>query len=151
MELVATLPHLATLEWWERASTENAHCRRPHHIGPTCNRGAACPGGAGLRLLHAEKCSFESLPAMPSSLQVLSLLSADGGNSEFLRERLDLVLAPCASLRELYILQSFLDSRAPLGLPAIAASCPALQVLVLHVFAATEPWVSHRHGCAVPA
>lgn len=140
MGFIAALPHLCTLQWWDIASTEDEH--RLRHMSPACiAREAACPGGAGLRLLHADNCSLHSVVALPGSLQVLSLLSGDG-KADILRERMDMLLAPCASLRELYILQSFLDSGAPLGLPALAASCPMLRVLVLHVFTATEPGVS---------
>ena len=64
--------------------------------------------------------------------QVLSIRNT-GRACQPLRERLDLLLAPCAALRELYVQQLDISDAACLDLPVIATSCPALRVLVLHV------------------
>ena len=69
------------------------------------------------------------------------LLAAElaGLSLEYLHE----LLAPCAALRELYILNFTQYDGTFLDLPSIAAICPVLQVLVLYVDTEVEgPGVS---------
>ena len=142
MELSSALPNLATLHW--RESELFSLQRRPtRHIfsaftaNPYRRPGLArivaseTLAGSGLRLLQTEACSFSNA-ALPTTLQVLSLRNT-GRACQPLRERLDLLLAPCTALRELYIQQLDISDAACLDLPLIAALCPALSVLVLHV------------------
>ena len=93
---------------------------------------AESPAGSGLRLLQAEQCSFDTVSTLPASLHVLSICNRLGF-SQLLRDRLHLLLAPCAALRELYLLGATPCTAATLDLPLIAAACPALRVLVVSV------------------
>ena len=131
MELRAALPELAVLQWRELIP---ARCT-PHtrHMSSALTAGIAAesPAGCGLRLLQAEQCSFASVPALPASLQVFWLcngLSVRHPQPESLNK----LLAPCAALRELYILQYRSFKPVPLNLSVLTTACPALQVLVLH-------------------
>ena len=130
MEFSSALPNLATLQWEEKA---------PFYLdGNTwqcspafgARKAAKSPNGAGLRLLHAEKCTFEAVSQLPASLQTLPLCNRQDYCYPLL-ERLHKLLAPCAALCELYILHT--ANHKVLDLPAVAAACPALRVLVLHV------------------
>ena len=142
MDLSAALPNLATLQWRESElfslqrkptrhifSAFNANPYRRPGLARTVT--AETLAGSGLRLLQTEACSFSNA-ALPATLQVLSLRNT-GRACQPLRERLDLLLAPCAALRELYVQQLDISDAACLDLPVIATSCPALRVLVLHV------------------
>ena len=142
MELSAALPNLATLHWREselfslqRTPTRyifSAFTASPYRRpGLARTVAAETLAGSGLRLLQTEACSFSNA-ALPATLQVLSLRNT-GRACQPLRERLDLLLAPCAALRELYVQQLDISDAACLDLPLIAALCPALRVLVLHV------------------
>lgn len=95
MDFSAALPNLAALQWRETWGDQ-----RTRHISPDFTAKMAAESPAGLRLLQAEQCSFSSIRALPASLQVLSLWN-DLKAYKHLRERLDLLLAPCASLHEL--------------------------------------------------
>ncbi len=136
MELSAALPNLAMLHWRDakarrRTSTRHifsAFNANPfHRPGLPSTQAAETLAGPGLRVLQAEQCSFAAASALPASLQVFS------SSSLTLNGRLDLLLAPCAALRELYIHLWALEGAALVDLPLIAASCPALRVLVLHI------------------
>ena len=132
MDFAAALPKLATLQWRDLAA---AHAeQRARHMSPAfiVRAAAESPAGSGLRVLQAEQCSFDAVHALPASLQVLSLRMGTT-NVRPLREGLGLLLAPCAALRELYVLQYARCRAASVDLPSIAAACPVLRVLVLHV------------------
>ncbi len=130
MGFSAALPNLATLQWeedapfyayggeWECSPAFSARKESPESLA-----------GAGLRLLHTQKCTFKAVSQLPASLQTLSLCNRPDYCYPLL-ERLHTLLAPCATLCELYILQTV--NHKVLDLPAIAAACPALRVLVLH-------------------
>ena len=148
MELAAAMPHLTVLQWRDRGQPR---CKNTRHIfdafldRPWMDRKAEKSlAGPGLRLLQAEECSFGNVPALPASLQICSLQNWYW-QPDRLFQGLHRLLAPCASLRELYILPlSTLGDTAALDLPSIAATCPMLQVLVLHVspFNKQRLWVS---------
>ena len=150
MKFSAALPKLTALHWREarrrgdnqRVTLATRWTFDAFMDKPWMGRKAAEPlAGPGLRLLQAEQCSFEAVPTLPASLQICSLRHW-GREHPPLRGRFDLLLAPCAALRELHILQCTLSDDASVDLPAIAASCPALRVLVLHVSMERGPGVS---------
>ena len=150
MEFSAALPKLTVLHWREaalgddnqRVTLATRWTFEAFMDKPWMGKKAAEPlAGPGLRLLQAEQCNFETVDALPSSLQICSLRHW-GREHPPLRGRFDLLLAPCAALRELHILQCTLGKGASVDLPVVAASCPALRVLVLHVFMECAPGVS---------
>ena len=139
MDISAALPSLATLQWEEESpvyADGTPYSDWQCSPASVASEAAESPAGAGLRLLHAEKCSFEAVSELPASLQRLSICNRLSHHT-FLHERLDLLLAPCAALRELSIVLTY--KIAPLDLPAIAAACPELRVLVLH-YVIISPW-----------
>ena len=135
MDFSAALPNLTALQWLEAAPRRmgTRHTFSAFVSVPYMDMKATeSLAGPGLRLLQAEQCRFEDVPALPASLQMCSLRSWEL-DCPYPLDRLHLLLAPCAALRELYILRVTLSGAALLDLPSIAATCPALQVLVLHV------------------
>ena len=130
MDIAAALPKLATLQWEERPPVNADPDKWQFSPAFSARKADGSPAGAGLRLLHAEKCMLESVSGLPASLQVLSMCNRVGDCFP-LREGLDQLLAPCAALRELYLVHTY--TLEPLDLPAIAAACPKLRVLVLHI------------------
>ena len=149
MSFPAALPNLTALQWLEAEEASRkydwysveAFADRPW----TGMQSAQSLAGQGLRLLQAKQCSFAAVPALPASLQTYSLRNWDR-KAPGLLERLHLLLAPCAALRELRISFYNLFRAASLDLPSVAATCPALRVLVLHVLTA-----SHRGVCPCTA
>ena len=134
MDFSTALPKLATVQWREGPpigqQTEWHLDWEGWEFSPTLVARQAAESPAGLRLLQTEKCSFRSVAGLPASLQILSLWKRLS-DRHLLQARLDLLLAPCAALRELYLLHMY--TSAVLDVPAIAAACPELRVLVLRV------------------
>ena len=149
MDLCAALPNLATLLWRQSTFTP-AQPRTQHMFSDFIGSKAAerLPG-SGLRLLEAEHCSFTWVPNLPASLQLLSLKNLGRGHSvrngqrEFhpINKYVSCLLHHCVALRELYLLHCKCELANP-DLPSIAASCPVLRVLVLHVVAENGQEVS---------
>ena len=147
VDLIDALPNLATLHWEESAPVyASGYEWECTHAFSARKESPESPAGSGLRLLHAEKCTFEGFPELPASLQTLSLCNRLSGCYP-LPERLDLLLAPCAALSELYIL--LMHKSEQLDLPAIAAACPGLRVLVLSVLVHRTQTV--RPSCTLPS
>ena len=135
--ICAALPKLATLQWRDM----NVNMQRDRgHIWPAfvARTAAESPAGSGLRLLQTEQCTYDAVSTLPASLHVLSICNRPDAQEGLpgirpLRDRLHLLLAPCAALRELYLLQATPCRAATLDLPLLAAACPALRVLVVYV------------------
>ena len=141
MEFIAKVPNLTVMLWQEVAPSQAA--QRTRHISSafTARVAAENPAGSGLRLLHAEQCSFNAVPPLPTSLRILSLRHEMGTSAPFHTSIAELV-APCAALCELYLLEMTLGSSNVLILPLVAAACPLLQTLVMHVSLEESEWVS---------
>ena len=148
VDLIDALPNLATLQWEESAPVYASDYEWECTHAFARKESLESPAGSGLRLLHAEYCTFEGFPELPASLQILSLCNRLSGSYP-LPERLDLLLAPCAALCELYIL--LMHKAAQLDLPAIAAACPALRVLVLSVLVHNQDTTETVRPCCAPA
>ena len=138
MDLSAALPNLAMLHWRDakaRRRTSTRHIFSAFNANPFDRPGlpktqaAETLAGPRLRVLQAEECSFAAASALPASLQVLSIMNGYFSHVK----RLELMLAPCAALRELYLRQFCNCDADALDLPLIATSCPRLRVLVVHV------------------
>lgn len=146
MDLVAALPNLATLHWEEEPSTKSQPRHKQAFPVYTGEKAAESLAGSRLRLMQAEHCTFDAVAALPASLRIFSLWNGMGHHHKNYN-RLDMLLAPCTALRELYILQCTLCRPASLDLSLIAACCPALRVVVLHVLREVGQEVSvHLHS-----
>ena len=143
MHLSAALPNLSTLLW--RQSAHTPALPRTQHIFSDFigSKPAERLPGCGMRVLQAEHCSFDCVPELPASLQILSLKNLGRGHSlregkreyHSLFKKVSCLLQRCADLRELYILHTAIQCEPGyLDLPRLADFCPALRVLVLHVF-----------------
>ena len=141
MKFPAELPNLTVLLWQEEAPSVAEKSVRHLSAGFRARLAAETPAGSGLRLLHAEECSFEAVPPLSTSLQVLSFrhgMETSGPS----HTNVAALVAPSAALRELYILGVKLRASNVLSLPLVAAACPLLQVLVVHVCLETGQQVS---------
>ena len=92
-------------------------------------------------MLQTEHCSLASTAALPASLQVLSLRDDPIGYT--VHTRLELLLAPCRALRELYLLECNVSNVGLLNLPAVAACCSALRVLGLQLYVQYPEQILH--------
>ena len=140
-QLSAALPQLATLLWLVAVDWPED----PHFLSDfIASKAVERPRGLGLRVLQAQHCSFNRVAHLPASLQLLSLSNpgdcqpprmSAATQLQPLISRLHILLRHCAALHELYVLRvrACTPGVAQLDLTKVAAHCPALRVLVLHI------------------